>query len=446
MDRAGATMSKINRVIGRRIYDSRGRPTIEVEVSVSTGISGRGIAPAGASRGIHEALEMRDGGNLLGGFDVSRAIALVNSEISDALAGMDVHNQRQVDETMIALDGTASKSRLGANSLIATSMAVLNAAAAHARQPLWRYLSNGKAARIPLPEIQIFGGGAHAGRRVDIQDFLIVPLAAESFSQAMIMASDVYWAAGAIMAEKSPPSGVADEGGWWPNFATNEEGLDILARSIRRAGYDDGRVAISLDIAASEFGRSNRYRPALEGRDFTREEWMNVVLQWIKRYPIVSVEDPMSDIDTDGMIEFTRAAPRDIQIIGDDYLVTNAGRIAEAHADDACNAVLIKPNQAGTITETLAALTAAQAVHWGTIMSARSGESEDVSIAHLAVGWNAGQLKVGSFSRSERMAKWNEVLRIEEMMGGEAQFAGKAALSGIRTAGIVSADADHSFK
>ena len=422
-------MSKtIERVIGRRIWDSRGRPTIEVDVLLTGGITGRGVAPSGASRGTHEAVEIRDGGTTLGGRDVRRAIAIVEEQIAPALRGMDVRNQREVDEAMIVLDGTSSKSHLGGNSLIATSMAVLNAAAAAAGEPLWRYLSEGRRVRIPLPEIQIFGGGAHAGCRVDIQDFLIMPIGADSFSQAMVMASDVYHAAGELMTETAPLLGVADEGGWWPNFASNEEGLDVLARAIRRSGYDDGRVVISLDIAASEFGRGNRYRPTLYGRDFTREEWMEVVLGWIRTYPILSVEDPMADNDSLGMIAFTRAVPDSVQVIGDDYLVTDAKRVSQASVDGACNAVLIKPNQAGTITETREALVAAQSAQWGTIVSARSGESEDVTIAHLAVGWDAGQLKVGSFSRSERMAKWNEVLRIEEALGNDAEYAGANAL------------------
>ena len=420
----------INKLRARRIWDSRGRPTVEVEIETDGGERGRGIAPAGASRGSNEAIDLRDGGTSLGGFDVLTALARIEEEIAPRLLGMTVANQAAIDSALLELDGTPNKARLGGNATIATSLAALHAASACVREPLWRYVAQGRQVSIPLPEIQIFGGGAHAGRRVDIQDFMIMPLGAETFEEAMRMTSDVYWAAGALMESKGRLAGVADEGGWWPNFSSNEEALDVLASAIAKTGYDDGRVVISLDIAASEFSHDGKYRLALENREFERDEWLALLDSWLRSYPIRSIEDPVAEDDRQGMIAFTRTAGERVQVIGDDYLVTNASRVRQAQADGACNAVLIKLNQTGTISETRETLEAGQAAVWGTIVSARSGETEDVTIAHLAVGWNAGQLKVGSFSRSERMAKWNEVLRIEEELGSEARYAGAGALPG----------------
>lgn len=420
--------SAINRVHARRIWDSRGRPTVEVEVLLDDGSMGRGIAPAGASTGSAEAVELRDGGEAFGGFGVSRALAGITTEIAPALVGRDAREQRQIDDLLIALDGTPNKSRLGGNALIATSMAVLDAAACAARMPLWRYLAGDAPVSLPLPEIQIFGGGAHAGRRVDIQDFLVMPVGASSMDEALAMVAEVYRAAGQLMADAGRRAGVADEGGWWPDFDGNEQALQMLTRAIEKAGYRNGEVMISLDIAASEFGRDGVYRPALEGRAYTTDEWIAVLVDWVSKYPILSVEDPVAEDDTAGMIAFTQAVGQGVQVIGDDYLVTDAQRVREAAAVHACNAVLIKPNQAGTLSETLDALTTAQSLGYATVVSARSGESEDVMIAHLAVGWNAGQLKVGSFARSERMAKWNELLRIGEALGTPARFAGIGAL------------------
>ena len=419
----------IVRVHGRRVWDSRGRPTVEAEVVLADGASGRAIAPAGASRGSHEAVDLRDGGERLGGLDVGRAVAHVRGEIAFALAGLDARDQAAVDAALIALDGTPNKSRLGGNACIAVSLAVLHAAAAAHGEPLWRHLAAGAPVTLPMPEIQIFGGGAHAGRRVDVQDFMVMPVGATSFAAALEMTAAVYAAAGELMRDAGKLAGVADEGGWWPMFATNEEALDWLLRAIERAGYVPGEeVAISLDIAASEFGREGRYRLGLEGRELDSDALAAMLLGWIERYPIVSIEDPLAEDDAAGLAKFTRAVGGRVQIIGDDFLVTNAERVHAAVARGACNAVLVKPNQAGTVTETRAALAAGRAAGWGTIVSARSGETEDVSIAHLAVGWNAGQLKVGSFARSERMAKWNEVLRIEESLGAGAVFAGLGGL------------------
>ena len=418
----------IQKIHARRIWDSRGRPTVEVEVTLEDGTVGRGIAPAGASTGSHEAVELRDGGSAQAGYGVSRAVANVKNEIAPVLVGQDAVHQETIDGVLVELDGTPNKSRLGGNALIATSMAVLQAAANAHHTPLWRYLAGEQAVQMPLPEIQIFGGGAHAGRRIDIQDLLVMPVGAHSTDEALAMVADVYRAAGDLMSDAGRRAGVADEGGWWPDFASNEEALQMLTKSIEKAGYGNGEIMISLDIAASEFGSGGVYRPGLEGRSYSREEWIEVLLQWLTRYPILSIEDPLAEDDTEGMIAFTQAAGAKVQVIGDDYLVTNAARVTKAFEQKACNAVLIKPNQAGTITETLAALQAAKACGFSTIVSARSGESEDVMISHLSVGWNAGQLKVGSFARSERMAKWNELLRIEEALGSAARYAGRTAL------------------
>jgi enolase len=419
--------SEIVSVHGRRVWDSRGRPTVEAEVRLATAAIGRAIAPAGASRGSREASDLRDGGAHLGGNDVTRAIGNINGEIAEALTGFDAHDQAAVDATLIALDGTPDKARLGGNAMVAVSLAVAQAAAASEGFPLWRYLAGDGAVSLPLPEIQIFGGGAHAAKRIDLQDLMVIPMAAASFSEALCVCADVYRAAGALMQEAGTRFGVADEGGYWPAFASNEEALTMLVRAIERAGYLSGdEVGISLDVAASELVRDGRYRLGLDSRDFDSDGLAEVLLGWLDRYPIVSIEDPFAEDDRDAWIRFASAAGARVQIIGDDYLTTNAMRVAAAAEDRACNAVLLKPNQAGTVSETLAARDAAVRAGFGTVVSARSGETEDVAIVHLAVGWNAGQLKVGSFARGERTAKWNEGLRIEEASG--ARYAGVAAL------------------
>ncbi|MDQ3027904.1 MAG: phosphopyruvate hydratase [Pseudomonadota bacterium] len=418
------TDTTIAQILGRRVWDSRGRPTVEAEVRLADGHVGRAIAPAGASRGSHESIDLRDGGDPFGGLGVNRAVAHVNGELARRLVGMDAVDQPSVDRAMTELDGTPQLARLGGNAVIATSMAVLHAAAAASGLPLHAYLAGGAPVRLPMPEIQIFGGGAHAGRRVDVQDFMVIPVGARSFDEALAMTAEVYRAAGNLMAKAGKLQGVADEGGHWPAFDTNEEALEMLVRAIERAGFTPGDdVAISLDIAASEFGKGGHYRFGLEDREFDSDALIELLLRWLERYPIVSVEDPLAEDDAEGMTRFTAAAGSRVQIIGDDYLVTDATRVTEAIASRACNAVLIKPNQAGTITAARAALDAAKAAGWGTIVSARSGETEDVTIVHLATGWDAGQLKVGSFARSERMAKWNEGLRIEQALGAGARLA-----------------------
>ena len=421
--------STIKSIRGRRIWDSRGIPTVEAEVTLEDGSVGRGIAPAGASRGTEEATELRDGGNRLAGLDVSQALDIVNGIIGTALAGMDSSEQQDIDDRLLELDPTPTKTILGGNAIIAVSLATLNAAAASHRVPLWRYIAGDAMVSLPLPEIQIFGGGAHADRRIDIQDFMVMPLSAETFDQALQMTAEVYRIAGEIMSDEGKRTGVADEGGWWPNFDTNEEGLEMLVRTIEKAGFTPGEdLGISLDVAGSEFGKEGTYRLGLEGRTLDTDGFIELLGCWIEAYPIVSIEDPLAENDHEGMKQFTLAYGDRIQIVGDDYLVTNAGKIRDAISNGICNAALIKPNQSGTVSETLDAVNAAKSGGWGTIISARSGDTEDVTITHLAVGWNSGQLKVGSFARSERMAKWNEGLRIAEQMSSPVRYAGRNAL------------------
>jgi enolase len=409
----------------RRVWDSRGRPTVEADVILSDGAVGRGVAPAGASRGSREAVEKRDGGARLGGYNVQGALEGIRAEIAPALIGRDPFDQQAIDNALVALDGTANLSRLGGNAITAVSLATLQASVASRKLPLWEYLLGDEPAIVPLPEIQIFGGGAHAGRRTDVQDFMVMAPRAGSFAQALEITAEVYHAAGRLMSDRGALMGVADEGGWWPAFASNEEALDVLMRAIERAGLRPGEdVAISLDIAASEFGESGLYRLGLEKRELDRDGLAEMLLGWRHRYPILSIEDPFGEDDEIGFARFTAAVGDCLQVIGDDLLVTDARRVREAAASGAVNAVLIKVNQAGTVSAAREACDEGRRHGFGTIISARSGETEDVAIAHLAVGWGARQLKVGSFARSERMAKWNEVLRIEEALGARARFAG----------------------
>lgn len=419
--------SAIAAIRGRRVWDSRGRPTVEAEVELRDGAVGRAIVPAGASRGSREALELRDGGTAQGGLNVLRAVAHVNGEIAQALIGAAADDQATLDARLIALDGTPNKARLGANATLAVSLAAAHATAASRRLPLYASLGGEKATLLPMPQIQIFGGGAHAGRRVDVQDFMVVCPGASCFAQALEWTAEVYRAAGELMEMRGARHGVADEGGWWPDFDTNEQALETLLAAIERAGFVPGaQVAIALDIAASEFGRGGRYRLGLEGRELDADALIELLLRWLDRYPIASIEDPLAEDDAAAFARFTQAAGAHVQVVGDDFLVTQAALLRQAAAQGAANTVLLKPNQRGTLSETLAAWQAAQAAGYAAIVSARSGETEDVSIVHLAIGWSVGQLKVGSFARGERMAKWNEALRIEERLGSRARFAGAA--------------------
>jgi enolase len=406
-------MAKILAVKGRQVWDSRGRATVEAEVVAGRGTTplatGRAIAPSGASTGSAEAKSI----------DVREAVHNINTRIDGALRTLRVSDQEGLDRRLIELDGTADKSRLGANAIVAVSLACAHAAAAAAKKPLWRHLAGERRVAMPVPQIQIFGGGAHARARVDIQDYMVVCVGAGSFREALDWTSLVYAAAGARLAKRGALQGVADEGGYWPSFKSNEEGLVELVGAIVDAGLEPGTdVSIALDIAASQLHRGDGYHLALENRTLSSAQLHAMLLRWIERYPIVSIEDPFAEHDGAAMRAFTEAVAGRIQVVGDDYFVTDAEKVT--HAEGACNAVLLKPNQVGTLTETLACWNAARASGYGAIVSARSGESEDVSVVHLAVGWGVSQLKVGSFSRSERMAKWNEGLRIEETLGAKA--------------------------
>lgn len=421
-------MSKIENIRGRRVWDSRGHPTVEVRMTLDNGVTGRAIAPAGASRGAREAIDLRDGGEKLQGKGIQGALESVNRVMAPALTGMNVFDQAGLDAAILALDNSPLKDTLGGNATVATSLAAVHTAAAAAGKPLWRHIADiyGCTPSLPLPEIQIFGGGAHAGRRVDIQDFMIMVPGASSFDEVMEITNEIYFAAGDLMAQKGRLAGVADEGGWWPVFDSNEEALETLVRAIELAGEKPGdRVVISLDIAASEFGENGRYRLALEDRDMDSGQFIDLLGNWLKSYPIASIEDPLDEDDREGTVEFTRRYGNHVQIVGDDYVVTTASLVEQAAAEGACNAVLVKVNQAGTLSEGIAAFDAARKAGWGAIVSARSGETEDVTISHLATGLGYGQLKVGSFTRSERMAKWNECLRIQDELGADSFVGGQ---------------------
>jgi enolase len=415
-------VDEITGLIGRRVWDSRGRPTVEVEVRSGPRRS-RAIAPAGASTGSGERLDRRDGGPRLGGFDVLDAVAAVNDVIAPALVGRPLAAQATLDTILIELDGTPDRSRLGANAMVATSMALAWAAASAAGQPLWRHL--GGSGRMPLPEIQIVGGGAHAAGRLDLQDLMVVAPGARSISEALEWTAEVYLSAGGLMAERGQRAGVADEGGWWPAFTANEEAIASLTLAIERAGFAPGeQVAVSLDIAATELYRDGRYRLALDGRVLDRDGMIELLLGWVQRYPIVAIEDPLEEHDVEGTATFTAEVGPGVLVVADDLTVTDAGRVRAAAAAGAANTLLVKPNQAGTVTEAFAARQAAAEAGWRAIVSARSGETEDVTVSHLAVGWSADLVKVGSIARGERTAKWNELVRIEEDLGGQASFAG----------------------
>ncbi|HEX6412124.1 MAG TPA: enolase C-terminal domain-like protein [Burkholderiales bacterium] len=404
-------MAKILDIRGRQVWDSRGRRTVEAEVVVGRGTTplatGRAIAPAGASTGSAEAKTV----------DVPTAVHNIGTRIRDGLRALSVSDQARIDERLIDLDGTPDRSRLGANAMVAVSLACAHADAAAQKVPLWKKLAGERRVSLPVPQIQIFGGGAHARGRCDVQDYMIVCTGAGSFAEALEWTAQVYAAAGQRLARRGALQGVADEGGYWPAFKSNEEGLLELVGAISDAGLEPGTdVGIALDIAATQLYRGGNYHLALENRILSAEQLHAMWLRWIESYPIVSIEDPFAETDSAAMRAFTKACP--VQVVGDDFFVTSADKVRNAAG--ACNAVLLKPNQVGTLTETLACWDAARTAGYKAIVSARSGETEDVSIVHLAVGWGVPQLKVGSFARSERMAKWNEGLRIEESLGAKA--------------------------
>jgi enolase len=385
---------------------------------LTSGVTGRAIAPAGASTGAGEAKELRDGGARLKGLGVDLAVSAVHEVIAPALMGMDIHDQAGIDAAICRADGTADKSRVGGNSTTAVSLACMWAASRHAKLPLWRYLSGSDEVGLPLPEIQIFGGGAHAKGSVDLQDFLAIPNGAKSFTQSLEWVAEVYHAAGKALTQQGKNLGVADEGGFWPQFGSNEGAIEALVTAIESAGFQPGRdVSIGLDLASTQYHDKGIYHWRSENRRFDRDQLLDLYTRWAHDYPIISMEDGFAEDDIEGMRAMTQVLGDRLQIIGDDFFVTHAPRIEERARLGACNAVLIKPNQVGTVSETKQAFDVAQRLQIDSIISARSGETEDVSIVHMAVGWGVPQLKVGSFSRSERMAKWNEGLRIEQDLG-----------------------------
>lgn len=404
-------------VRARRVWDSRALPTVEVEVHTAGGAVGRAIAPAGASRGRLEVTDRRDGGAVLGGRDVTAAVGAVGEVVAPALVGRSVLDQAGVDACLDALDPSGQREQLGGNTTVAVSLAVWHAGAAHDGSAPWQRLG-GRAATMPRPEIQIMGGGAHAARRMDVQDYLVIPMSATTMEQALLDVAAVYHAVGELLAERGLRRGVADEGGFWPQLAGNEHALIVLVEGIERAGLVPGTdVALSIDVAASEFSDAGRYRLAADGRELDRDGWLEELIGWVDRYPIVAVEDPVEESDDEGMAVFTAAVGERALVIGDDYLVTRAERIQRAAALGAANAALIKVNQIGTLSAAAAAVAAGREHGFTQVVSARSGETEDVSVAHLAVGWDAEVVKVGSIARGERTAKWNELLRIAEALG-----------------------------
>lgn len=418
---------RIKSVKARQVFDSRANPTVEVDITLECGAVGRGIVPSGASTGKFEALELRDGdASVLGGKSVKKAIDNINNIIAPKLIGVDATNQVYIDKMMIALDGTQNKSNLGANAILGCSMAVAYAAANAKGEPLFRYLGGSNAKTVPVPMIQIIGGGAHAADSIDIQDFLVIPMSADNFEDGFAMVVNVYNATKKIFAEKGKPLSIADEGGFWPtDFKTNEEGLILLTEGIRRAGYEPMKdVAIALDIASSEFynEENGTYVFRLENKEMTREEFVDLLCDWVEKYPIISIEDGCAESDWEGSVLLTQKLGKKIQLIGDDLFTTNSDRIKKGVEMGACNAVLIKLNQIGSITETMDAIELTKNSGYLPVISARSGETEDAIIVHLSMATNAGQLKVGSVARSERAAKWNEAIRMEEYLGESGYY------------------------
>ena len=421
----------IRRVHAREVLDSRGNPTVEVEVTLGGGAIGSAAVPSGASTGAHEAVELRDGdASRYGGKGVLRAVANVRGEIAAAIAGRDAGDQAGLDETLIALDGTPNKGRLGANALLGVSLASARAAATAAGEPLYRYLGGQKAVTLPVPMVNILNGGRHVAGGTDFQEFMIVPLGAATFSQGIRWATEIFHALGAVLHERGLPTAVGDEGGYGPALATNESAVELVMEAIQRAGYRPGaQVALALDPAASELYVDPDYRLASEDRTLTTNELITLWADWADRYPIISLEDGLAEDDWAGWTHLTARLGTSMQLVGDDLLVTSRHRLDRAISEKAANAILIKVNQVGTLTEAIAAVEVAQAAGWGTVISHRSGETEDTTIADLAVALGTGQIKTGSVSRSERTAKYNRLLRIEEELGERAVYAGRAPFS-----------------
>jgi enolase len=428
-------VSAIEHVIGREVLDSRGNPTVESEVILDSGARGRAIAPSGASTGIREAVELRDGGERFGGKGVLGAVAHVNDDIADALEGLDALDQRNVDFTMIDLDGTPDKGRLGANAILAVSLANARAVADELGLPLYRSIGGTNAHVLPVPMLNVLNGGVHADNSVDFQEFMVMPVGASSFSQALRWGAETYHALKSILAERGLSTAVGDEGGFAPDLAANEDAVKLLVEAIERAGRSAGdEVALAMDPATSELWKDGAYVLAGEGRTLSSTELVDYWADLADRYPIVSIEDGMAEEDWDGWAALTKALGHKVQLVGDDVFVTNVELLERGIREGVANAVLVKLNQIGTLTETLETVELATRSSYRSVISHRSGETEDSTIADLAVAVNAGQIKAGAPARSDRVAKYNQLLRIEEDLGESAAFWGRAALSATRGA------------
>ena len=419
-------MAEIMQIIAREILDSRGNPTVEVEVGLDDGSIGRAAVPSGASTGVHEAHELRDGDDRYLGKGVLKAVENVIDEIDDELVGMEADDQRLIDEAMIELDGTDNKSRLGANAILGVSMAVAHAAAESTGLHLFRYVGGPNAHVLPVPMMNILNGGAHADSGVDVQEFMIAPIGAETFSDALRMGTEVYHQLKKVIKDKGLSTGLGDEGGFAPSVESTKAALDLIVEAIEGAGYKLGEeVALALDVASSEFYKDGKYH--FEGGEHTAEEMAKVYEELIDQYPIVSIEDPLQEDDWEGYTNLTAAIGDKVQIVGDDFFVTNPARLQEGIEKKTANALLVKVNQIGTLTETFDAVDLAHRNGYRTMMSHRSGETEDTTIADLAVALNCGQIKTGAPARSERVAKYNQLLRIEQYLDDAAVYAGRSA-------------------
>lgn len=427
-------MSSIVDIVAREILDSRGNPTVEADVLLESGISGRAAVPSGASTGTREAVELRDGDkDRYAGKGVLKAIEHINTEICESIVGLDAIEQAFIDQTLIELDGTENKSRLGANALLAVSLAVAKAAGEESGLPLYRYLGGAGGMQLPVPMMNVINGGAHANNSLDLQEFMIVPVGVESFSEALRCGAEIFQTLRKLIDEKGMPTTVGDEGGFAPNLENNEAALQFIMDAIEKAGYTPGsQVAIALDCASSEFFKDGKYDLASEGLALDATEFTDYLAAWVDKYPIVSIEDGMSESDWEGWKILTRKLGKKVQLVGDDLFVTNTKILAEGISQKVANSILVKINQIGTLTETFAAIEMAKRAGYTAVVSHRSGETEDTFIADLAVASNALQIKTGSLSRSDRLAKYNQLLRIEEDLGDSARYAGRDAFHHIR--------------
>jgi enolase len=427
-------MSAIVDIVGREILDSRGNPTVEADVLLESGTMGRAAVPSGASTGSREAIELRDGDKgRYGGKGVLRAVGHINTEISEAVLGLDASEQAFLDRTLIDLDGTDNKSRLGANATLAVSMAVARAAAEESGLPLYRYFGGMGRMTLPVPMMNVINGGAHANNTLDLQEFMIIPLGAPTFREALRYGAEVFHALKKIIDAKGMPTSVGDEGGFAPNVASHEAAIQLILEAIDKAGYTAGeQVAIGLDCAASEFHKDGQYVLAGEGLTLSAPEWTDILATWVDKYPIISIEDGMAENDWAGWKTLYERLGRKVQLVGDDLFVTNTKILERGIKEGVANSILIKINQIGTLTETFAAIEMAKRAGWTNVISHRSGETEDSTIADIAVGSNAGQIKTGSLSRSDRIAKYNQLLRIEEDLGDVASYPGRAAFYNLR--------------